>query len=273
MLTLPLQLLLLQFSLTSFVVGFTPSSSGVRVSCLPIVIFCTWQCVATSKSQMQRSSWAALVGGYSITYLLQYISIALLSKWSFEPNAAQRKEAAAMDREGMKRVTLHTSPSPFRARLKYGIAAASTFRYQMEKNAPRATSDKEKPTAKRSTFLYHTAFKILASYLILDLMGLRADGDSNAKNFAAIKVPLLSRLYEISVVEVSIRVLVTLGAGVGIYCCQEGLQSSIAFLAVAAGLSEAEDWKPRFGSAAEAYSIQQFWGYVSCGILSAEYLY
>ena len=61
------------------------------------------------------------------------------------------------------------------------------------------------------------------------------------------------------------RVLVTLGACVGIHCSQEGLQSSIAFLAVAAGLSEAEDWTPRFGSAAEAYSIQRFWGYVTCG--------
>ena len=270
MLTLPVQLLLLQFSLTAFVVGFTPSSSGIRVSCLPIVILCTWQCVTTSKCHMQRSSWAALVGGYSITYLLQYISIALLSKWSFELNETQRKEAPAMDYKGIQRENLHTSPSPFRARLKYGIAAASTFRYHMDKNAPPLASNRGKPTAKRSTFLYHTAFKILASYLILDLMGLGADGDSNAKNFASTKVPLFSRLHEVSVVEVSMRVLVTLGAGVGIYCSQEGLQSSISFLAVAAGLSEAEDWTPRFGSAAEAYSIQRFWGYVSCGILSAE---
>ena len=174
----------------------------------------------------------------------------------------QRKDAPAMDRKDMKR---NTSFSPFLARLKYGIAAASTFRYQMEKKSARSvTSDGGKSTAKRSAFLYHTALKVLACYLILDLMGLGADGDSNAKNFAPTKVPLLSRLHEISLVELSMRILVTLGAGVGIYCAQEGLQSSIAFLAVATGLSDAEDWQPRFGSVTEAYSIQRFWGYVTC---------
>ena len=262
--TLPIQLLLLQFSLTSLVVGFTPSCSILRVSCLPLIILCTWKCVFTSKLHMQRSSWAALVGGYSITYLLQYISIALLSKWSFESDVIQRKDASAIHRKGVKR---HTSLSPFLARLKYGIAAAATFRYQMEKrkNARSLASYGGKSTAKRSAFLYRTALKVLACYLILDLMGLGADGDSNAKNFAPTKVPLLSRLHEISLVELSMRILVTLGAGVGIYCTQEGLQSSIAFLAVATGLSEAEDWQPRFGSVTEAYSIQRFWGYVNCG--------
>ena len=220
MLPLPAQLFSLQFSLTSFVIGFTSSSSLVRVSLIPIIILCTWQCVTTSKLHIQRNPWAALIGGYSITYLLQYISIALLGKWNFELDAIQRKDALAIDHEHMEKVTLHTSPIPFLARLKYGIAAAPTFRYQMEKkkNVRPLASSGGKSTAKRSTFLYHTAFKILTTYLILDLMGQGANGDSNAKNFAPTKVPLLSRLHEVSVVEVMMRVLVILGAGVGIYC-------------------------------------------------------
>ena len=267
MLPLSAKLLLLQFSLTSFLIGFTPSSSPLRKTLLPTIIICTWGCVTTSKCQIQRTPWAALVGGYSVTYLLQYISIVLLSKWNFDSDAIQRKaDTPVTDHKAIKRVILHRSPSPFLARLKYGIAAASTFRYKVEKkNARPLASYGGKPTAKRSTFLYHTAFKILTTYLILDLMGQGAENDTNAKNFAPTKVPLLSRLHEVSVVEVVMRVLVTLGAGVGIYCSQEGLQSSIAFLAVATGLSEAEDWKPRFGSVTEAYSIQRFWGYVTCG--------
>ena len=263
MFPLPVQLLFLQFSLTSLVLGFTSASSTLRVSIFPIMILCTWACVSTSKLHMQRSAWAASVGGYSITYLLQYISVVLIRQLSFDTPAIQPRDSRTKRYESPSLTNLQLR-SELLPRLKYGIGAASTFRDRSTKKAPTFYTIKDKGIPSRPVFLRHSALRILACYFILDILGLGADTDANAKNFAPNRVPLLSRLHEVSLEEVGMRILVTIGTGVGVYCSQEGMQSSLAFLTVAGGLSEVEGWSPRFGSAADAYSIQRFWGYVPC---------
>ena len=82
MLTNPLIVLLVQYMATALILGFTTPTSVLRFAVLPLVDTCSAICVASSKIILLRSSWAAIVGGYSVTYLFQYIALALLS-WIF----------------------------------------------------------------------------------------------------------------------------------------------------------------------------------------------
>ena len=84
MLLLPLAILLVQFVATALIVGFTPTSSTLRTGILPLLAICTWIEVSISRQCVGRGPWAAVAGGYSVTYLLQYISVALFDGRAFE---------------------------------------------------------------------------------------------------------------------------------------------------------------------------------------------
>lgn len=260
MFPLPLQLLLLQYLMTAVVVGFTLPSSQLRVAAFPIVLLCSWISVTTSMTHITRGPWASLVGGYSITFLLQYISLALLSRWSFRARESH-SGSSANPRYGSQEANRRhvVSSNAIWVRLKYGIAAAATFRDDKVKSLRSYNTDTSNAISTRPAFLRHTALKILVCYLILDFMGLGAQAEANAKNFANTQIPFFSRLQEVTTGEVAMRIGLTIATGTGIYCSQEGLQSIVAFLAVAVRLSDVEDWRPRFGNVAEAYSLRQFW--------------
>lgn len=105
---LPLMLLLVQFVTTALVVGFSHPSSILRVGILPLIAICTWIAVSTSRQYMGRSPWAAIAGGYSVTSLLQYISLALFNGRTFE---AQTRGKMSAERPRMEiALTLMSNP-------------------------------------------------------------------------------------------------------------------------------------------------------------------
>ena len=263
MLANPLILLLVQFMATALIIGFTTPTSVLRVAALPLVATCCAICVASSKAFLARSPWAATVGGYSVTYLLQYIALALLSGCSYEadgPDSALAPRHGAEREDGGKPRTAYRA---FRSRFAFGVSAASSFRWvgtkREVKNVPHFSASDPSYVPARGKFLCHAAARILACYLVIDLMGLGHDVEANMVNFDSTKIPFFTRLGEVSLAEFFTRLFVTLGAGLGIYCCQQGLQSILAFTTVALGLSKPEDWRPRFGAMRDAYTIRRFW--------------
>ena len=269
MLPHPIILLVVQFSTTAFIIGFTSSNSFYRGAFLPLEILSCAFCVAACKTALVRGPWAATVGGYSITYLFHYVVLALLSGWSYERNGLDPSTTPHHIVEGthpeQKPVCTRLSalPQPFCLRLRFGLSAASSFRWTGTKrevrNVPHFSAKDQTYVPTKRTFLWQTAMKVLACYLIIDLMGLSNDEEMNRTYFHFTKVPFLTRLTEMSRGELTMRIGATIGAGLGIYCAQEGLQSILAFIAVGLGLSEARHWRPRFGSIADAYSIRRFW--------------
>ena len=80
----PLALLGAQYLMTALTISFTSSRSGYRLALLPLVATCCAICVPTCKNTLDRRPWAATVGGYSITYLFQFVSLVILSGCSYE---------------------------------------------------------------------------------------------------------------------------------------------------------------------------------------------
>ena len=263
MLTNPLILLLAQYMVTALIVGFTTPTSLLRFAVLPLVATCSAICVATSKTHLVRSPWAALVGGYSVTYLFQYIALALLSGCSYE---ADGPDSTLAPRQGAEREDYskpRTVYQAFRSRFAFGVSAASSFRWvgtkREVKNVPRFSASDPRYVPSKNTFLRHNAARILAYYLVIDLMGLGNDEEVNTVYLDSTRIPFFTRFNEVSLTEFFVRLFATLGAGLGIYCCQQGLQSILAFTTVALGLSKPENWRPKFGDIRDAYTIRRFW--------------
>lgn len=266
MLLLQLIVLLTQFFATALVVGFTVPSSILRVGILPVVATCTWISVSTSQQCRERGPWAAIFGGYSVLYLLQYLSLALFKGRTFETQDQSKTFSRRAHDADISDVNVQSmAADTYLLRLKYGLAAASTFRSDDTKNLPAFSAKQPDWVPSRPAFLRRTFIKLVACYIVLDIVGLGADAEVNVKSFSPQQTLFFRRLSEISEEEIATRVLTTLGTGITIYCFQDGLQSLFALTAVSMGISDVESWRPRFGSLRDAYTIRRFWRYVqSC---------
>lgn len=266
----PMFLLFLEFTITASTIGFTDPHSPLRLACLPSIVALTWIIVTTS-IQYMRSPWAALTGGYASTYLLHYITIALLCKRSYRDRStapSDRNNEFFVKRNIRNRQRQPRPTNSTWARLKFGFQAASSFRWNDDEKTkptrlhPSTTTNPKTPLTTRF-FILNSASTIALCYLTLDLLSLNTDTETNAKLFSPSKIPLLTRLHEVTCTELVIRVFSTLISGIGIYALQQSLESFIAIFSVVVGISEVDSWSPRFGPISQAYSLRRFWGYVS----------
>ena len=87
-------LLITEVVIISFITGFTSPSSLLRVAALPLVALCVCIAIHSRMPDTRAAQPTGSVGGgggggggggvYAINFLFQYISVALLSRWSFE---------------------------------------------------------------------------------------------------------------------------------------------------------------------------------------------
>ncbi|KAL4738634.1 membrane bound O-acyl transferase family-domain-containing protein [Aspergillus similis] len=218
----PTILILAIILVSSIVVSFTPPDS--RVIRLGALLFI-----------MIRSSWASLVGGYSVTLFFHYIDIALLGQWSFHRQ-------------------------PFLEKFALGLSLAINARFSGTSQQVKGVTLPE-TTLSRRCFLWRTARLIFLSYITLDIMDSSADPDMIRKYLSPLNVPLFRRLYydTISGEEIKMRFLSVLGAGIGLVAVQGGCHQIFAFLSVLLHLSEPSDWPPLYGSISDAYTLRRFW--------------
>ena len=265
MLTAPPILLAWEFVITAAVLGFTKRDFWVRIACLPLMIACTWSSVIKARGYMKRGPWAALVGGYCVTYLYQYITLVLLVRLNYEERELETVKqlpanGEAIEKEASKGIT---KTDHFVDRLNFGIKAASTFRWSKSHGTPSPrTLQPHKPVSERRTFMLHAVTKIFCCYLILDLMSLGIDEDVNAIRFSPTRITFFTRLNKAPIMESFLRLFATIGFGFGVYCTQTMGQNLLAIVAVSQGMSEPEEFPPGFGSLTEAHTLRRFWRYV-----------
>ncbi|MCJ1469390.1 hypothetical protein MMC07_008023 [Pseudocyphellaria aurata] len=265
----PVLLLVAEIFFIVIATGFTSPSSIVRLFLLPIVAMCSWVAVLTSLEKLHRTPWAAFVGGHSITFLLQYISIALLSRWSFMTSGPSA--GMSQDLQRGRDSTEKQKPGDGKnnvsgtlgARLKFGFLAATSFRHSSTpyevKNVPHFSSHDPNYIPSKTEFLRRKAITVLVCFLVLDVLSLGADPETNSLGCSPEKIPLLTRLGEVTGHELVWRLLVTLGFGIGVLSIQTGAQSIVALVDVGLGFNSVESWRPLFGSPGEAYTLRRYW--------------
>jgi len=264
----PITCLGLQFVLTVLVIAFTQPNSHLRPFGFIIQILCVVWCIPLCMQYMKRTPWAALVGGYSVTYLYHYLDVAMLSRWSFIHNAPVsglvRPSTDPNTRRNV-RVSAETNSTIINrnflvGRTIFGLGIASSFRFVGTpfevRNTPRPSKFGRKD---RSVFLWRTFGVITISYILLDVISSINDPDIASKYLGLDKIPLFARIGVVTAEEVLIRFFTVLVAGVGLNCVQGGIYHMLALLAVAMHITEPEDWPSFYGSARHANTLTGFW--------------
>ena len=253
----PVIYIILEFFTTVLVIGFTSSHSIVRLGGLLVSIFCVVQCIPLCMLYMRRTPWAALIGGYSVTCLYQYLDVAVLNRWTFEQGCPV---------SGLVQPTIQAPPKPngsdtmFR-RLAFGLKVTSSYRfvgtpYQVQ-NVPRYG------TTNRRMYFQCTFLTIVTSYVVLDIISSSNDLDIAARHLTLDKVPILTRRIEVTAEEVFIRLFTVLAAATSLHCVQGGIYYIVSVLVVSLGISSPAEWPPFYGSPREVYTLRRFWRYAT----------
>ncbi|ETS87869.1 hypothetical protein PFICI_01697 [Pestalotiopsis fici W106-1] len=248
--------------LTAVVIGFTRATSPIRTACLPVLLGLTWHCLVNCPVQITRSSWASAVGGYTLSSLMHFVDVALLSGWSFDLQGPARDLIRGITAKPAATPAAHSArgESGFSARLRYGFAVFFSWRfvktpYQV-KHLPQLDPCL---LSSRRRYLWHTTVTIAVCYLILDIMDSSSDAEVASKFYSPDKIGLFSRLGDITIEELFMRFFAAVGLCAGLVSFQRGVYSVVALVCVGSGLSASEDWPPFNGPILQAYSLRRFW--------------
>ncbi|MCJ1431730.1 hypothetical protein MMC27_001085 [Xylographa pallens] len=223
-----------------------------------------------------RSAWAALLSGFSVTYLFQYLDVALLSRWSpesGEPADVTAKQSRSVSTHQVKE---HDNPvfqtqarhneaigHPWKSRIVNGASILCSFRFigtAFEvKNIPRPSNWDYHDRLGTARPLMQLAITTVICYITLDFLDFNSDNRMVKTYFSSQNVPFFARAKDISIAELTMRISAMVGSGVGTICVHRGIYSIAAFVSVASGLDKPISWPPLFGSPLDAYSLRRFW--------------
>ena len=263
----PLAVYLFQTITAASILGFTSSSSPVRLAAVPLEVACVAVLIQTSLARTGRIVWASYFAGSGITCLFHYVETALLSRWSFESKyrtlCAPDVPTVSGGSGGNTRLTASRDTVWDRLRFSYrAIFSSRNIGTSDEvKNVPPFSAEDSKYVPSRRRYLLQKAAIFLVCYMILDLATSQPQQPGvNAVNFSARKVPVFSRLSTVSTPDLVVRLATTIGLWISLYCVIQAGYSFYAFVGVALHIDEPKSWPPPFGSLKEAYSIRRFWG-------------
>ncbi|KAK0732401.1 hypothetical protein B0T21DRAFT_195448 [Apiosordaria backusii] len=111
-------------TLSSFTVGLV-SNSLIRIAALGLLSAVTWDCVLKCPVYISRSAWASSVGGYTLSYLWQYLDVGVLSKWTYEKQGPENELIKAWGPFSPKTKSNNT----FMARVKFGFGTVFPWRF------------------------------------------------------------------------------------------------------------------------------------------------
>lgn len=279
-------LILGQVLITALGIGFTSASSTqIRSYAFPLVIAGAYLAILLTIHHVPSTLWASVLAGNASTYVLRYLELVLIDRWSFEdggptrllsrssPDDEKKVWGKVVENNNNKNnnnrkiaASLQPATTCWRRRLRFGLDVTLNPRlvntaYQV-KNVPRWSQGEPQQVPSRASFLRRTAFIVLLSYLAVDLSSLGAQPEHNAFLFSDQKVALFRRWNGLGAEELVVRILASFMLWLNIYCVFRIFHGLIVILAVGSGFSKVQDWPPPFGPLLEAYSVRRFWGYV-----------
>ena len=248
------------------VLGFSTPRSAIRISTTPVLAVCCALIVPRCMQFVHRSAWAALVGGYSTTFLLQYVARILSDRQYSLREAPSHEPNGHRSAKEEKRSSKEAKSSLWEC-VSSGLEATYTCRWsgtpREVRNVPLFSNQDPSYEPTRAVFLRNHIFLLVSCYLMLDVLSLGADPEKNQIFFAPAMIPFFTRLGQVSGEELAMRIFGSLGSGLGVFCSQQGVYSILALTAVGLGLSEPRYWRPLFGSVSDAYTLRRFWRYVA----------
>ena len=267
-------LVVFEVLITAVCIGCTgPEALKGRLCGFAIVCACTLATLLTSLQWVSSKMWSSVFGGYAVTYLLQYLDLVLLDRWSVDVRGPVSSRLPVNTSFGQSSVAVAgvaarkpgtTSGNTIWQKICFGVSVCLNPRkigtpYQV-KNVPSWSAISPRHPPSKQIFLRRTAAIALISYLIVDVCSLGAQPDQNTVLFSASEVAFFSRWSSLNLQNVAIRLASSLLLWVNIWCLFRIFHGLVAIVSVILGIYNVEEWPPPFGSIKEAYSIRRFWG-------------
>ena len=147
-------------------------------------------------------------------------------------------------------------------RIRFGYFAAVTTRnvgsaFEI-KGIPRFSEENPSYVPSKTTFLAQKATLLCFCLLTVDFITALAQPEQNAVKFDRSRISWTDPA-NFSTEALVVRTSSVLGFGISLYCIIQVLMGSLAFSAVALGISEPKHWPPGFGPVSEAYTLRRFW--------------
>ena len=266
-------LISIEILITALAIGFTSAfSTPIRSFGFPLVVASAYVAFQLIIHHIPSTLWASVLAGNASTYVLRYLELVCIDKWSFDHGGPARLESSPDERvlkrntENNGKATAPLQPPTVWGRLRFGLSVTLNPRlvntaYQV-RNVPRWSQGEPQQIPSRGYFLRRTALIVFLNYLAVDVCSLGAQPERNASLFSDEKVAFFRRWNSLGLEEIVIRVSASLILWLNIYCIFRIFHGLIVLLTVGSGFSNVQDWPPPFGPLSEAYSVRRFWGYV-----------
>ena len=258
--THPWTLLSLETSLLVLIVGFTSPSSPVRRAFLPVFVYLVYAFVVGARSRISNSFHASFGASDAWLTLLQYVDVALLSKWDFAYGGPSPRAPTKKDEKPFR------NRDTFWNRLSFGIYGASSYRcsgttFEVP-NLAKFDSKDPSYVPSRGKYLRWAVLRVVAVYFIIDALTSFNDPVAMAPLFTDDKIPLLARLSELTLQDAITRAITGFSFWLVNFLVLMLFFDVPGVFCVATGLSGVEWWRPPFNSILEAYTLRRYWGYV-----------
>lgn len=255
----------------STVLGFTRATSITRPACLAIIALCP---VMQFKhlGGIEHPVLRAFVGAACIFVVVLYTDATLIHKWEFESQGPTSVVGglAAVPRANKPRVPDGYSgrgwASEILPRIRFGLRLSLTSRFPATpwsvKNIPSFSGRDRTYIPSRGAFIATAAAKLFVCVSLITLLDFMPKASSEEKwdMFSSQRIPIFTRMVDVSGTEVAIRVASVLGYWVVQYLIIQAAYYTLALPSVILCLTESKDWPPVFGFIGDSYSIRNFWG-------------
>lgn len=257
----------LELIIQTLILGFTVGDSLLRPGALPLVIFLAFFQLPYF-GNLDHPIYQAFIGGLGVNIIINYINTVLVDRWTFEakgPTSSTGGLDPVVDgaSEKTKSDSSEVNDDALK-RLRFGLNVALQCRFPATKwpvkNIPPFSREDPEYVPERSKFLRQMIIKWVTCVLILDLVSLGSNNGNNALIFSSARIPLFTRLYDLSGEEVTTRITSVIAFWTIQYIVIEVMYGMFAIAAVALGITAVNVWPPVFGSLRDSYSLRQFWG-------------
>lgn len=260
----------LSLSICVLVLGFTSQKSPLRILGVLPMLGCMQLAVRTIGTQHAATHqlYMSMLMGSTASMELQYLDSALLSRWTYE---AQGPTSALGGQTNIRTLNAASQRRPngcantYLRRLVFGweeaFRARSTRTPWEVKNVPAFFPDHPNIIPTKAEFLYSTIRRCWISLFIVDIISFMGrDATMNTVNFASERIPLLTRLQDVTMEELLLRLISSVLHWVSVVALLQAIYDGSAIMVITLGLGRIERWPPLFNRWAECWSVRQFWG-------------
>ncbi|KAK0119570.1 hypothetical protein ONS95_011010 [Cadophora gregata] len=259
-----------QLFVSAAVLGFAAPGSFSRHGVVPVLFACTYSFMMYARAKIQQP-YAAVASLIVWGLFLNYVSMAILSGWSFEAKgpasqlaAKAKKNADSKPRDEAAKVEKKTSGSVFE-RIVFGFQSIFSFRdcgtpFEA-KNVPPFIYNDPSFVPSAAAFVLRSVVTAIICYFVIDFIESQPPPPNAAQIYSLDRVSVLKRLGDITQQEALTRIAVSSGFWVILSTSMTLLSSVVNILCVVLGLSKVENCKALLGPMSEAYTIRGFWGH------------